>query len=212
MQDSSDWWSRNRNADEADEDVNVEKRILANSNFRILGIDLGETMFVRAAAKLGKATRVERGDASTGRQQVCYSSPDSHDKVHLIFEKGEVGYVFYLFSDGPIWEGADRCVVSSRISRDLATAKSLRLGITPAQVIATLGKPTRRHENELIYAFSIRKKTDPKGLKEARARNPGMSEKDLQENFGHYDLVIGIVAKFVNSKLTYLAVSKVETA
>jgi len=168
-------------------------------------------MFTRAATKLGKATMVQRGDASTGRQQVCYASLGAQEQVHLIFEQEEVGYTFYLFTDGPAWEGADRCVASNAISRSLATASGLHLGMTPAQVIAIIGKPTKRRENELVYSFSIRKKTSAKDLEEARERNPEMSEKEFQANYGHYDLGTGIVAKFVDSKLTYLAVSKVET-
>jgi hypothetical protein len=210
LHDNSDWWSETRNPD-SDGDVKTEKRELARTNFQVLGINLGETMFSRAAAQFGKATTVERGDASTGRQQVCYASSGAQDRVHLIFEQGEVGYTLYVFADGPTWEGADRCFVSKAISRSLATASGLRLGMTPAQVIAILGKPTKWRENQLIYSFLVRKKTSPKDLKEARERNPDMSEKDFQANHGYYDLGTGVVAKFVNSRLTYLAVSKVES-
>jgi hypothetical protein len=210
LNDNSDWWSTSRSPD-SDESIKPQERELARPNFQVLGVNLGETMFSRAAAKLGKAATIERGDASTGRRQVCYSSPGIQDKVHLIFERGEVEYTFYLFSGGPNWEGSDRCVNSKAISTSLVTASGLRLGLTPAQVIAILGKPTKQRENELVYSFSIRKKTSPQDLKEARERNPEMSEKDFQENFGHYDLGTGIDAKFVASKLTYLAVSKVES-
>ncbi len=209
--DNSDWWSTSRSSDSGEE-IKTQERELASPNFRVLGVTtLGDSMFSRAASKLGKATTVERGDASTGRRQVCYSSPGPQEKVHLIFEQGEVGYTFYLFADGPAWEGADRCVASNAISRSLATASGLHLGLTPTQVIAILGKPTRRRENELVYSFLIRKKTSPKDLKDARERNPEMSEKDFQANYGYYDLGTGVVAKFSDSKLTYLAVSKVES-
>jgi hypothetical protein len=210
LPDNSDWWSETRSPD-SDEEIKTEKRELARTNFQVLGINLGETMFSRAATKFGKATTVERGDASTGRQQVCYASSGAQDKGHLIFEQGEVGYTSYLFADGPTWEGADRCFVSKAISRSLATASGLQLGMTPAQVIAILGKPTKRRENALSYSFLVRKKTSPKDLKEARERNPDMSEKDFQANYGYYDLGTGAVAKFVNSKLTYLGVSNVES-
>ena len=105
--DNSDWWSTSRSSDSG-EDIKTQERELASPNFRVLGVTLGETMFSRAATKLGKATTVERGDASTGRRQVCYSSAGPQEKVHLIFEQGEVGYTFYLFAGGPAWEGADR--------------------------------------------------------------------------------------------------------
>jgi hypothetical protein len=210
LQDNSDWWSIRRNSD-SDESIKPQERELARPNLQVLGVNLGETMFSRAAAKLGKAAVIERGDASTGREQVCYASPGGGGKVYLIFEKGEVGYTFYLFADGPAWEGADRCVASKTISRSLATASGLHVGQTPTQVMAILGKPTKRLENELVYSFLVKKKTSPQDLKEARERNPEMSEKDFQENYGYYDLGTGVDAKFIDSKLTYLAVSKVES-
>jgi hypothetical protein len=210
LYDNSDWWSISRTSD-SDESIKTQERELARPNFQVLGVNLGETMFSRAPAKLGKATTIERGDASTGRRQVCYSSPGAQGKVYLIFEQDEVGYTFYLFAGGPAWEGADRCVASKAVSRSLATGSGLHLGQTPAQVIAILGKPTKRRENELVYSFLVRKKTSPQDLKEARERNPEMTEKDFQANYGCYDLGTGIEAKFVDSKLTYLAVSKVET-
>jgi hypothetical protein len=210
LYDNSDWWSISRGSD-SDESIKTQERELARPNFQVLGVNLGETMFSRAAAKLGKATTIERGDASTGRRQVCYASPGTQGKVYLIFEGDEVGYTFYLFANGPAWEGADRCVASKAISRSLATASGLHLGQTPAQVTAILGKPTKRRENELIYSFSVRKKTSQQDLKEAKERNPEMSDKDFQETYGYYDLGAGVDAKFVDSKLTYLAVSKVES-
>jgi hypothetical protein len=208
--DNSDWWSMNRSNDSG-AGIKAEAREFTTSNFRILGISLGDTMFSRAGAKLGKATMVERGDASTGRRQACYVSPNSQNKVHLIFEQGEVDYTFYLFASGPSWEGADRCVESNAISRQLATASGIRLGQTPDQVIALLGKPTKRRDDELVYFSSVTKKTSPEDLKEARQQNPEMNDKDFEESYGHYNLGASIVAKFKDSRLTYLAVSKVES-
>lgn len=210
LQDDSDWWSTNRSADSSG-DIKTEQREFAESNFQILNINLGNTMFSRATVKLGRATAIERGDASTGRRQVCYMSPDNQDKVHLIFEQGEVEYALYLFSDGPDWAGADRCVAAKAISRNLATASGIHLGQTPAQVITILGKPTQRRKDELVYSFLIRKKTRPEDLKAAKQRDPQMSDKEFEETYAYYNLGAGLVAKFKNSKLTYLAVSKVES-
>jgi hypothetical protein len=122
-----------------------------------------------------------------------------------------VEFSFYLFADGPDWEGGDRCVTSNEISRSLATASGLHLGQTPSQVVAILGKPTKASKYELIYSYSVSKKTSVEDLKKARRQNPDLSEKDLQQNYGFYDLNAGICARFEHSKLTYLAVSKSET-
>lgn len=210
LYDNSDWWSINR-ATDSGEEIATQERELGWRTLQILGIELGENMFDRAAARLGKATIIERGDASTGRHQVCYVSAATQAKVYLIFEKAEIGSTFYLFTGGPAWEGADRCAESKAISNRLATTSGVHLGMSPSQLVAILGKPTKRHEGQLVYSFLTRKKTSPEDLKEARERNPDMDEKDFHANYDYYDLGTGVEARFTNSKLTYLAVSKVES-
>lgn len=210
LSDNSDWWSINRGTD-SEEDTSTEDRELAPSTLQILGIRLRENMFERAAARLGKAAVIVRGDASTGRRQVCYMSAGTHTKVYLILERGEIGSTFYLLTNDQTWEGSDLCIASNAISVRLATPSGLHLGMSPSQVVAILGKPTKRRENQLVYSFSTRKKASIEDLKEARERNPDMNEKDFQANYGYYDLGTGVEAKFANSKLIYLAVSKVES-
>lgn len=210
LQDDSDWWSTSRSPDSYG-DVKTEQREFATSTFQILGISLGETMFNRAAVKLGRAVNVERGDASTGRRQVCYTSFGDQDNVHLIFEQGEVGYALYLFSGGPDWEGADRCLATKAVSRNLATMSGVHLGQTPAQVVAILGRPTQRREDELVYSFLLRKKTRPEKRQALRQQEPQMSEKEFEETYGYFNLGASLVAKFKSSKLTYLAIYKVES-
>ena len=85
----------------------VQSREPSPSNFQILGLNLDDDIFSEAAAKLGKAPVVERGDASTGRSQVCYISPEERGTVHLVFEKGEVNEVFYLFVGGQTGRAAN---------------------------------------------------------------------------------------------------------
>ena len=178
LDDNPDSWSDTQGPAE-NEELKPENRELPTANYEILGIDLGEDLFARAAAKIGKATTIQRGDASTGREQACYVSPDPRHRVLLIFERQEVGYASYLFEGGADWKGANPSVVSKAISRDLATTSGLRLGMTPAQVIAIFGKPTKRHKDDFIYSFLVTKKTSPNDLKQARDRNPAMREKDF---------------------------------
>lgn len=83
--------------------------------------------------------------------------------------------------------------------------------MTPTQVIAILGKPSKRRENELLYSFLVTRKTSPEDLKQTKERYPQRSEEEFRANYGSYDLSTGVLAKFKDSKLTYLAVSKVET-
>jgi hypothetical protein len=208
--DNSDWWSVLR-TDDSDESMTFQKREPAASNFRILAISLGEDMFKQAAAKLGATEKIQRGDAASGREQACYVSPGNSKRVHLIFEQGEVNDSFYLFADGPDWQGSEKCLPSQLISRGLSTASGLHLGQTPSEIMRILGKPSVRRKNELIYSFLIKKRNSAKDLKEARIRHPEMSEQEFHANYDYYDLTVGIDGRFVHSKLTFLAVSKTET-
>src|SRR5579859_1552879 len=169
LHDNSDWWSGSR-AIESGENIKIQERELASSNFRILGIHLNEDMFKQAAAKLGPATIIQRGDAATGRAQACYVS-DQDTKIHLILEQDEVSFTFYLFSDGRPWDGSDQCAHSHLVSAGLSAASGLHLGQTPSEVTAILGEPSERRKNELIYSVHAKKKASEENLKELRQRN-----------------------------------------
>jgi hypothetical protein len=210
LEDNSDWWSLTKE-NASDVAIEFQERDLPRSNFRILGIDLDKGLMDRAKEKLGVATIVERGDASTGRYQLCYMSSDDISKTYLIFETGEVNDAFYLFRGGTPWNGNDECSATKVVSSRLSTASGLHLGLTPSQVIAILGRPTNRRKGELGYAAHTRKKTSAAELNEWRKQQPQMSDKEFKANYEFYDLSVGIVLKFVNSKLTYISISKSAT-
>jgi hypothetical protein len=209
LRDNSDWWSGSRSS-ESGEDIRIQERELASSNFRIVGIHLNEDMFAQAAAKLGPTTIVQRGDASTGRAQACYVS-DEGAKIHLIFEQDEVAFTLYLFSDGRPWNGSDQCAHSHLISAGLSTASGLRLGQTPSEVIAILGEPSNQRKNELIYSVHVKKRASEEILKKLRQQNTQMSDEDFHKAYDFYDLGAAVHARFTDSKLTFLVVSRAET-
>jgi len=211
LEDNPDWWSGRSLADSYEPIQPPQERELPSSNFQVLGIELDDAMFDRAATKLGKATHVERGDASTGRDQVCYVSTGGNEKVYLIFERGEVDFTFFLFTGGPSWNGIDRCVASNLVSLSSSTASGLHLGLTRAQIIAILGPPTSRSANELNYSVHVRKKLPPAELRELRQQHRDLSDGEFMENYGEYDLNAGVDLKFVHSKLSFLCISKSET-
>src|ERR1700757_1134860 len=115
LYDNSDWWSVNRGTGSS-EDLPAQEGELVPGTLQVLGIKLDERVFDHAAAKLGKAAVIARGDASTGRRQACYRSAGAPPSVYLIFEKAEIGFTFYLFTGGPTWDSSDRCVESKVIS------------------------------------------------------------------------------------------------
>jgi hypothetical protein len=210
LEDNSDWWSLTKENDD-EERVTFQERELSRGNFQILGVSLDEDLFRRAVGKLGRATPVERGDASTGRRQLCYVSIGEATKTYLIFESGEVNGSFYLFSAGPAWNGNEKCVATKVVTSETSTTSGLHLGLTPSQVIVILGKPSSHSRDELSYYLHTRKKTSEAGLKRLRQQQREMSDKEFSDNYAFYDLTAVIVLKFKDSKLAYLVVSRLGT-
>jgi SmpA/OmlA family protein len=214
--DDSDWWStlvKFNQLDLSAPSTNTQNGQPAPSNFEIAGIVLSKQQFQNAAAKLGKAPVVERGDAANHRIQVCYSSLDKSQSVHLVFERDGEGFdsSFYLFEDGSPWNGIDLCVGSAPISAQLHTGSALRLGETQAQVRSILGKPSTSSPSKLTYVYEVRRKTSAQKLGEMRRAYPNLQDQELHSSFDFYYAHVFIEARFVHSRLTYLAVTRSET-
>ena len=212
--DSSDWWSYTRQEElpvqEPHQPVKFQNRKPTDTNFEVAGITLGEKGdFSDVRTKFGRAADVQRGDAASGRDQICYRSPSGNE--HLIFELGEVDRVVYLFEDGPKWNGSDLCATSKAVSQDTSTASGLRLGLRPEQVKGILGNPSVATPTKLDYYFSYREKTPPKDLAKLREDHPEMDDAEFQKNFEFFDGEAYIEARFASGKLNYLAISKSET-
>ena len=208
VNDDSDWWSIIRENSNS-EALKPEEKDIADSNFRILGIAVGHDELAAIQGKLGRATVVTRGDPGTGREQICYSGEVSN--TFLNFESGEVQYAFYLFSGGPKWTGSDLCTKSRFVTDGLSTVSGLRLGQSQAQVEAILGKPNASLKNgDWVYFRQIKKRASAVDLKELRQRYPNLSDQEFHENYDFYYLTAYIGAKFSDSKLVYLGISKSE--
>jgi hypothetical protein len=212
--DSSDWWSYTRQEElpiaEPRQPAKFQSRKPVDTNFQVAGITLGEKWdFSDVRSKFGNATEVQRGDAASGRDQICYLS--SSGNVHLIFELGEVDSLVYLFEDGPKWNGSDLCAISKAVSQSASTASGLRLGLQPEQVKMILGNPSVATPSKLVYYFGYREKTSPKALAQLRKDHPEMNDAEFRKNYESFDGEAYIEARFVSGKLNYLAISKSET-
>ena len=205
MEDDSDWWSYLRSGNE-DKVAGVQKREFAATTLQIAGLDLNADSLAESITRLGDTTVVKRGDASTGREQVCYVSADTRARTYLIFERGEVASSFYLFSDGPTWNGSTLCTPSEKLSRGIATGSGLRLGEDPKQVIEILGQPNECRRDELLYYFESKRKTAPDALLRARKQHPELTDKQFHDDYDTYDFTALISAKFRHSQMSYLAV------
>lgn len=212
--DSSDWWSYTRGEelppDQPPKAIKFQSRKPAETNFQIDGVTLGATWdFAAALSTFGNATEVARGDAASGRHQICYRS--SRGNVYLIFEIGEVDALVYLFEDGPNWKGSELCATSNTVSEDTSTASGLRLGLQPEQVKKILGTPNISTPEKLVYYFGYREKTSAKVLTELRKAHPEMNDAEFRRNYDYSDRETYVEARFESGKLNYLAISKSET-
>jgi len=213
--DSSDWWSFTRQEElppnKLQEPIRFQSREPAESNFEIAGVKLNETRqdFSEIRSAFGEGTEVERGDAASSRNQICYVSGSG--SVYLIFEFGEVNSAVYLFDRGAPWKGREFCARSSAVSADTSTASGLQLGITPETVKTILGDPSSTTPTRLVYYFDYRTKTSPDTLAKLRKTYGEMSDAEFSQNFGFADGEVYIEARFASGKLNYLAISKSET-
>jgi hypothetical protein len=213
IKNSSDWWSYLRLEETppsgAHGPVSFQNRVPAPSTFRIAGLTIGLADIQQIRARFGDAAEVSRGDAASGRQQICYASPSG--SIHLIFEWGEVESILYLFEGGPQWDGMNYCASSSDVSEHISTASGLRIGLSPEQVKTILGTPSIITPHKQVYYFGYRIKTSAEELVRLRKQNSTMNEKEFRESFNYLDGEAYIEARFVSDKLNYLAISRSET-
>jgi hypothetical protein len=212
--DSSDWWSYTRQEElpirEPREPVRFQNREPAEANFRIAGVTLGTPRdFSAIRSNFGSGAEVERGDAASSRNQICYVSTSTD--AHLIFEFGEIESAMYLFQGGPPWNGGELCAPSDKVSANSSTLSGLKLGVGPREVEAILGEPSNATPKQLVYYFEYRKKITPEALVRLRESNPDMSDAELAKNFEYADGEVYIEARFASGKLNYLAISRSET-
>lgn len=212
--DDSDWWSRVTEAQDIDlsaPETHTQHRELLSSTLEIATVRVGTGEISRAAKKLGRTVVVQRGDAAESRAQACYFSKDS--RAHLIFQEDGEGFggAFYLFSGGPDWNGSRLCSRFSLDSQQIGTPSGLRLGLSPNEVEAILGKPSKASADKLTYILEAQRKTSPSALKQLRAQNPNLSEDEFRDDFGSYYVDSFVIAKFSDSKLDYLAVTRYES-
>ncbi|MDE3169079.1 MAG: hypothetical protein KGL75_02970, partial [Acidobacteriota bacterium] len=200
---SSDWWSF-LNENFRSPVRSPQRRSFATSNLVIGSLSFGEEDLFELSGDplhgievaLGKAPVTERGDPSTSRSQICYTSAEHPGAMYLVFETGGSELNFYLFADGAPWTARIRCAPSALVSRSLATGSGLHLGMSSSEVEAVLGKPTAYSHDKLIYWGTTVRKTPVDVLNKLRQQHPKMSSSDFQNDFSRYDLTIYIEARF----------------
>ena len=214
LDDSSDWWSLIRREEVPAEIPAIQPRNkpIDPANFEIAGIELGgievgEDQFAYLAKKFGNAEEIERGDAASGRDQVCYQSATGD--THLIFEFGEVEGIFYLFKGGEDWEGSEVCAKSALVTENLSTRSGLRLGLGRSQVEAILGPADAVMGESMFYKREVRRRTTQKEFDQMRKDYASkLSDQEAHRQFDFVDEGSDIEIHIQNSKVVYIAVSR----
>jgi hypothetical protein len=202
MDDNSDWWSLLREVG-PDACSTLSKEKPDGANFVIAGVDLRHADPIRdAEEKVAKTSEImTRGDAGTGRTQICFKSASEKGRFKLIFEEGAGGLpsAAYLIDGGPDWLESYKCVASKMVSEKLATSSGLHLGMTAAEVEKTLGKPCLESNDDIEYAFDYQYLL-PLDERE-RLRSKGVSDVDEPVDwFGTMQI------KFRGAKAYYIAI------
>jgi hypothetical protein len=210
LEDRSDWWSLYSER-EPGLKVKLTEKHFDTRSFTIIGVNLVTLDFKKVASRLGRATIVDRGDASYSRSQACYVSDGGSEKIHLIFESGEGGdTAFYLFRGGAGWKGMSYCVKSNQVSADLTTGSGLKLGLTRAEVEAILGKPEAAAADRIAYCREFKKKTTKQEFERLRNSDPRASDKMAHEQYDFIEESLWIEARFTEDGLSFLYVSTLE--
>jgi len=192
----------------------VQHGELPAGNFQIAGVDLtafGEVLD-QAEKVLGKTPIKATGDAADYLAEACYRPVDQNDTTLLIIQTGEVVPSYILAADHSAWKWKTPCLPTNKVSRQIATASGIKIGLTQDEVIAILGLPTRRVHNastgkeQLIYAYSMQKKFTARDFAWIRKCYPNKSEETIRSEYKIYDLWESITAKFVNNVLVRLEV------
>jgi hypothetical protein len=212
--DDSDWRTAvgRKSVDMNDPNTHAQRREIPAADFQILGVAFGPGEIRDAVERIGKTTALSIGDAQFTSTQACYVSAKTGD-VHLIFvEDGEgLGASLILFGAGHPWNGNQSCSKASGVSRAIATANGLHLGMTLPETKAILGTPSKTAADRLEYSFRVKKRTSAARLQLLRGIESYMSDAEFHRSYDFYNLDEHIVARFVSSKLNYLAIARYQT-
>jgi hypothetical protein len=206
LQDASDWWSV---LNEFHSRTVLKLRLpTPGAHLKILGVGIGENQFQELTERLGEAPVISRGETDSSRSQVCYMSTDENERVYVTFEEGPVSHAFYLFRSRKPWAGAEYCVATREISPDLEAGSGVHLGQSQREVLAILGPPSLIDEDRLVFNRGTLEHTPADQLQEFHQRMPGLTEQQVKELFGTFNRTVFMEARFLDRKLSYLAVAE----
>jgi hypothetical protein len=175
-------------------------KTLDQSNFRILGLFIGDCASQDIYSKLGPGIAFK--DAAEGDEtQVCYVSDKDETLILFSFENFQCSRVRLLSQKKKFYKW-HFCEKSPLVSKHLATESGIKLGMSKSGLKAILGAPQGESDGNLIYAFEWKRK-----------RNTTETQRDSLDSSGakqspHMTLKTTIRAEFSDAKLILFDVSK----
>ena len=158
---------------------------------------------VRKAYGSAYAKRAGRGEEAN--VTICYVQATSASNSYIEFESGVMGGYDRItgYRITQITPRAD-CSPTRADVGALSTANGIHLGQSVDNFRKSIPVEFEQEAQELVYKTVTKRKATPKELERLRARWPDEKE-------DHFDVTIGIRAKFRDNQLFYLYVHKIET-
>jgi hypothetical protein len=191
-------------------DQQETKRVeITDSDATILEFAIGHVSLKDIQAKLGSAKieRVSReGESDTA---MCYVSPV--DGTVLVFYSGPMGgwkdmTWFAIWSREAAYPNPSQCASSTLISRSLATASGLRLGLTKNELEGIAGRPTKVGSASAKYEYLCRRKMSVKEIQGFKDVNNWDVTSDP-----YFDRMSWIDVRYANSAASRLEIGRIES-
>jgi hypothetical protein len=140
-------------------------KTLDKSNLTILGVVIGDCTSLDVYSKLGPSIPF-KDVAKPDVTQMCYVSDQDETLVLFSFENSQCSR-FRLMSPKNKFYKWHFCEKSPLVSKHLATASGLKLGIRKSRMKAVLGAPQKESDENLTYVYEWQQKMNKAEIERA---------------------------------------------
>jgi len=187
----------------------TSKRVeIADADATILGLTIGYSSLKDVQAKLGAAETARVSHEEESDISVCYTSPIDHTVV--VFYSGAMGgwkdmTRFAIWSPEAAYPHASQCASSELVSKSLATASGLRLGLTKKELEKIAG-PTKVGSASAKYEYLCRRQMTPEEIAGFKDANNWDVTKDP-----YFDRMSWIDVRYANSAASRLEIGRIDS-
>jgi hypothetical protein len=174
---------------------------LDKSNFTTLGLVIGDCTSQDIYSKLGPGIPFKE-DANPDLTQVCYVS-DRDETLILFYSEYSQCFRLKVMSQKKKFYKWHFCEKSPLVSKHLATASGIKLGMSKSRLKAILGTPRNESKKNLNYAFEWKQK-----MSKTEFERVSQYIKDVKKN-PYWTVKATIRAEFSDAGLISFDVSKI---